>query len=263
VKADISVVAVPSFGVGITSFTTILVSDTEVDISWTTDVNITNVMVRAKYGSMPIDRTDGYLVYQGVDFSAIDTSMNLDETAGTIYYRIWAQNSGGAWLDYEVNTGSLEGLNVGLIAAYLLLTLFMMVAILLTIMYETKKKEFLGMLSAIFWIVEGGYCYYLRGSSYVTPPLNSLFEVLGLVGVLIGIVLGISVVIDTQNDRTEKKRKSDAENAPKSYDEHLREVRQKRMELHTEQQLAMAQAAEERAIRREDAAARRYKEGND
>jgi len=95
--ADVQVIAVPDMGDYISSFTVTYVSDTQVDLEWTYGAAVTNVMVRAKYGSAPTGISDGYLVYYGNALLASDTSMNFDENAGIIYYRIWGETTPGVY----------------------------------------------------------------------------------------------------------------------------------------------------------------------
>jgi len=78
-------------------FTLTYISDYEVGISWTKGADAVNTMVRAKYGSMPTSRTDGYRIYYGDGISASDTGVNFDESAATVYYRAWSENAGGLW----------------------------------------------------------------------------------------------------------------------------------------------------------------------
>lgn len=85
-------------------FTVTYISDYEVGLSWTKGDGAENTMVRAKYGSMPESREDGYLVYYGNGNYTSDTGVSLDETASDIYYRAWSQNSNEVW--EEEGTGS-------------------------------------------------------------------------------------------------------------------------------------------------------------
>jgi hypothetical protein len=116
----------PYFSAGITSFTVTYVSDTEMDLAWTVDATVANVMVRAKYGQYPANipnpntqPSDGYLVYYGSGLSAVDTSMDMNQNAGTLYYEAWAQKGDGTW--YLVpSTVPEESREVVLIALILL-----------------------------------------------------------------------------------------------------------------------------------------------
>jgi hypothetical protein len=96
--AVVNVTNSPYFSKGITSFTITYIKDTQMDLTWTVDDTVANVMVRAKLGSYPDDipdentaPSDGYLVYYGSDLSVSDTAVNLDAGALNIYYKAWAQ----------------------------------------------------------------------------------------------------------------------------------------------------------------------------
>jgi len=102
--AVVSVLGVPQFGAGIFTFNVIYTSDTRMDLNWTVSASTANVMVRAKYGQYPVNPpdintapSDGYLVYYGSGLSAVDTSMDMNQNAGTLYYTAWAQNIDGTW----------------------------------------------------------------------------------------------------------------------------------------------------------------------
>lgn len=141
----VTVVAVPYVGGGVVDFTATYITDTQVDLEWTRGADIANVMVRAKYGSMPEDRTDGYFVYYGALEAFTDTSMNFDENAGIIYYRAWAQNNAGIWNDSEVTTSNVEGIIMTLIGIILLAGI---------LSYFALKNEFMlwKFVAAIGWI---------------------------------------------------------------------------------------------------------------
>lgn len=109
------VVAVPYVGGGLVSFTATYISDTQVDLAWVKGAETVYVMVRAKYGAMPIDRTDGYLVYEGALDAYTDTSMDFDETTSILYYRIWGRTAAGVWADSLITTNEVEGISVVLI----------------------------------------------------------------------------------------------------------------------------------------------------
>lgn len=96
-------------------FTIYYISDYELGISWTKAVSANNTMVRAKYGSYPDGRTDGYLVYYGMEASCSDTGVNLEETASTIYYRAWSEDTDKIWSPVYAE-GYWESIVVTLIA---------------------------------------------------------------------------------------------------------------------------------------------------
>ena len=169
VAADVTVVAVPYVGGGVVNFTAVYITDTQVDLSWTKGDDIVNVMVRAKYGSMPMSRTEGYLVYEGALESVSDTSMNFDETLGIIYYRAWAENSTGIWNDSEVTTSGVEGITVLMLGLCAL-------ALVMTMGGYIKKIPALAMGAAGFWVILAFYAYnqqaaYTNGTQYIMYAL--------------------------------------------------------------------------------------------
>lgn len=166
-SSNVQVVAVPYYGWGISNFTVVVVSDTQVDATWTNGTGVTNVMLRAKYGSMPIDRTDGYQVYEGAGESATDNSMNFDEVSSIIYYRIWAYKDGG-WLDSEVNTAEAEGIIMTLMA----LLLFAVSTTIATFAIKSGRR-IVSFLAAGAWMLNGVYCYGV--SSAVWDVYYALF----------------------------------------------------------------------------------------
>jgi len=91
------------------------ISDTEIQLDWVKGADADNTMVRAKIGSEPASRTDGYLLYYGAGETATDTGVNLDEVATPVYYRLFSQNAAGQW-EEEGILGFIEGIGVTTIA---------------------------------------------------------------------------------------------------------------------------------------------------
>lgn len=107
-EQDVTVTATPAYG--ILTFSIDYISDTQMDLSWTTTGDVVNVMVRAKYGEdldeIPNEDTtpsDGYLVYEGDGSSVSDTSLDFDQNPGPLYYKIWGQKVDDKWY-----TGSMS-----------------------------------------------------------------------------------------------------------------------------------------------------------
>lgn len=104
------------------------INDQEIELEWAKGEDAQNTMVRAKYGSAPTSRTDGYLVYYGDGTSCTDTEVDLDELSEdyfddeamdfNIYYRLWSQNEGGAWEPFGISD-LLENPNVTLLALFI------------------------------------------------------------------------------------------------------------------------------------------------
>jgi len=155
-SANIIVTAVPDWT---SPFAITKISDTQVDVDWTIPVGADRVMVRAKYASYPADPgggvepTDGYLVYFGNGVAASDTSMNLDESVGKLYYRAWSitPTPGDVW-SASFGEDNVEGLGMTMLV-------FALLPLSLTYLMFTTKNRMLGFACAIFWAIFGGLCY--------------------------------------------------------------------------------------------------------
>jgi hypothetical protein len=198
--AVVNVTNSPSFSQGIISFTVTYVSDTEMDLAWTTDATVQNVMVRAKYGSYPADipdentqPSDGYLVYYGTNLLVADTSMNFNENAGSLYYKAWAQKADGTW--YTVtSTVSKESEKLFL--------LFLGGLALVLSYFEIKTRNMpLGALAAGAWIVM--WKYVTSNALLTDPSSQNIFTILCIVAALVLFFYGI---ITNGNDEKKTNR---------------------------------------------------------
>ena len=150
-NADVTVKATPAEPYPApTNFQAIYVDVQQVDLTWTKPPTSANVTIRAKYGSYPASRTDGYLVYYGSLESISDTSMNFDETAGKLYYRAWAEYPGDNWSNPAED--NVEGIAMTLIGLAIL-------ALGLTVAMFHSKSAMLGFPCLIFWAILGGFAY--------------------------------------------------------------------------------------------------------
>lgn len=149
-STDITVTAVGWICEAPGGLTLTYISDYEVGISWTKGEGATNTMVRAKYGSAPTSRTDGYQVYYGDGTSTSDTGVNFDETVSQVYYRAWSQNATGVWEETGVSD-LIEGVSMILIALIILAMGF-------TITSYIFKKGMLAFAGAGAWMIAGVYC---------------------------------------------------------------------------------------------------------
>ena len=140
------------------AFTVTYISDTEVELSWVAGLAANNTMVRAAYGRIPASRTDGYLVYYGDNTTAIDTALNLDDTASTVYYRAWSESATGIWEDIGA-TGFLEGPAMKLIA-------FILLCIALMVWSWHTKKASLMFMSILCWLGFSAYLYSIGTASF-------------------------------------------------------------------------------------------------
>ena len=139
------------------------------------------------------------------------------------------------------------GTAVELLAAYILLTLFLIIAIWLTIKYEMEKgSTILGMIGAIFWMFTGAYSYFISGISAI--PI--LFKTLGIVGFLGGIVYGLSAGILGNKTRAERMaEEAELEREP-TMEEELDAARVRRRKTQAQRDVD-AEAAREAKIQKE------------
>lgn len=185
--ADVTLYATPIVvGGGITNFTIIYVNDQRLDFTWGYSGNVTDIMIRGKYGSYPADITsvnetpsDGYLVYSGNATTASDTSIDFDQNAGIIYYKAWGQNNDGSWV-LQAPSGSQEGKIMGLIALGL-------IAVGMTIVGARSQYYILKVMAGFFWILVLAYWIYSPPSSVV---VGGAVHSIGIV-VFIGVALAM------------------------------------------------------------------------
>jgi hypothetical protein len=135
-------------------FVATYVTDTQVDLTWTTGAGATNTMVRAKVGEYPSDRTDGYQVYYGSDEEATDTGLDLDNTLVPVYYRAWSENAGGSWTtDYAQDY--VGGTVMALLATTLQGGLFLIPLIVFSILAFWRLNPVLFLIAAAIGLMTG------------------------------------------------------------------------------------------------------------
>jgi len=132
-------------------FSLFYINDYEIGISWVKGEGAENTMIRAKYGSYPIDRTDGYQVYYGDGTVASDTGVNFEEGVSDVYYIAFSENVNGVW--EEVGASDfMENPHMLLIALIIL-------ALGFTIVSYIFKKGVLAFAGAGSWMVASIYCF--------------------------------------------------------------------------------------------------------
>lgn len=182
--ADVTLFATPLFTNGILTFTITYVSETQLRLDWTVGANVTNVMVRAKYGQYPANigsnataPSDGYLVYYGSALSANDTSMDFDQNAGPIYYRAWAQLSDGSWV-----TSPMQGWKESAI-----LTLLAVIGVAGVLSFLGFKNTQMRLIAGLAWFFVLSYWLYARPSAIAAGSPPDVFAILLLIAA--GIVM--------------------------------------------------------------------------
>lgn len=132
-----------------------MVGDNEVLITWTMGVGACNVTVRGAIGRLPLDRTDGYLVYYGSGTSATDV---IDSDNEVVFYRVWSQGCDSSWETTGIYD-SIGGLAWPLIALAIL-------AAGLTITMFMTRNSLLGFPAGIFWGILSGFAYTQSSSTW-------------------------------------------------------------------------------------------------
>jgi hypothetical protein len=202
-SVNVTITATPMFTAGITSFTITYISETQIDLDWTVDASVDQVMIRAKYGEYPANipdedtaPTDGYLVYYGNGLAASDTSMDFDSNLGTLYYKAWAQKADGHWY-VATSTGFKESEVVALILLFGFGLVISGYAI-------TKKNVVIAIIASAIWLAT---IYYTRQNpigSMVTGDNADTAILLALIG-LLTLVPIISFRLSKREERQEMK----------------------------------------------------------
>jgi hypothetical protein len=185
-STDVTITATPMLSGGITGFTIVYVSDTQLDLSWILSAGTDKIMIRAQYGEYPDDipdentaPSDGYLVYYGNGLSVSDTSMNFDENAGFLYYKAWAQKADGKWY-VTTSTGKKESELMALLALLALGLGISWFAI-------AKRELFIGVIASAMWLA---ILIYTRGNPIGNSVMGDSFDnaIVAVFIALIGIV---------------------------------------------------------------------------
>lgn len=129
-------------------FTVTYVNDNYVDLTWTNPPDSVNTTVRAAFGHVPEDITDGYQVYLGVGENCSDTALTL-ASPEIVYYRAWTETEEG-WgeLFASADTGELMS------ASFLFIGLIVL-ALGVTGLSFARRSIVLSMGAAVGWLVLG------------------------------------------------------------------------------------------------------------
>lgn len=162
------------------NFTITYINDKQLDLSWSIPDGIDNVMIRSKYGSEPLDipneyttPSDGNLVYYGNDTEFSDTSMDFDETASVLYYKLWSQRADGTW-SLVTSTGSKESQAMALLA-------ILMACVILTIGGFAIKRPAIAFLASGFWLANIVYCFFRYDTLWDTYYVVGFISIAGVI----------------------------------------------------------------------------------
>jgi hypothetical protein len=149
------------------NFTFIYVSDSQIDLAWVNTPGTINTMVRAKYGEVPNDREDGYLVYLGAGESCSDTAYRLEDALssdspnpGVVYYK--------AWTETEAGWGNLfaSGDTEGIMSESFLFIGLLFLAVSLTVSGFALKKSYLAFGATGAWFLVAVLAFTNAGETF-------------------------------------------------------------------------------------------------
>lgn len=130
-------------------FTLTYVNDYEIGISWVKGEDADKTMVRAAFGRVPENISDGYEVYYGTGNSCTDTALSM-ATPEIIFYVAWSQNAAGVWAPL-FSSGDTGGF---MSASYLFLGLILIAAFLTW--FASRRPEILVAFAAgLTWLALG------------------------------------------------------------------------------------------------------------
>lgn len=168
-SADVTVTAVGYICEAPGGFTVTYISDYEVGLNWTLGAGAENTMVRAAFGRMPEDRTDGYLVYYG-DGTGTTDWVNMETLSVPVYYRAWSENPSEVW-EETGSTGQVEGISMILIALIVLA-----LGLLTTSFWQRKLWLFLA--TGLTWFGLGMYGLVIQDTD-----VGDILWIVGMVGI--------------------------------------------------------------------------------
>lgn len=157
------------------------INDYEIGLSWSMGANVTNVMIRSKFGSSPVNRGDGKLVYYGNATNVSDFLVaSLAVATEPLYYGLWSQKSDSTWYDDIIIVGGDFMSST---------VLFIVVAILtlgLSLAYTWKRQGFFAYAATAFWLFLGLLSYQVSTSP---NPLAFTDIYMGLFWVCMGMTV--------------------------------------------------------------------------
>lgn len=78
------------------------ISDYEIGLSWTKDVDADLTLIKGAYGREVTDRDDGFEVYYGAGNYTTHWIADVG-MVGPVYYKLWSQGIGGNWSLYSAS----------------------------------------------------------------------------------------------------------------------------------------------------------------
>jgi len=153
-SADVTVTASGWVAGAPGEFTLWYISDYEVEITWTKGEDAANTMVRAAFGRLPEDRSDGYQVYYGDGASCTDTALSL-ATPEIVYYRAWSQRADGVWSELFASA-TTEGF---MSASFLFIGLIGLAGMLTYFAWQ-RRHVLICMAASVSWLALGMWLFF-------------------------------------------------------------------------------------------------------
>jgi hypothetical protein len=170
------------------------ISDYEVGLTWLMGSNVTNVMIRAEWGSTPTARNDGFLVYYGNATNFVHYT-SLATATQPVYYRLWSQMPDGSWDDVIAPTAGGDFMSKTMV--------FIVVAVLalgLSLGYTWKRQGFFAYAATAFWLFLG---LLSMQTSSGANPLDISDVYMGLFWVCMGMVITFALLPTLSREKRE------------------------------------------------------------
>ena len=170
-----------------TDLDAVLISNYQVDLTWTLGGAATNTVIRGKIGSYPTSVTDGYLVYNGPLTTATDW-VDLTVTDEPVYYRAWSWNLIGYSVGYDEDY--VEGGGVAMTQALILIPL-VLIALGLTVAgyYRQERGWPIVFVAALAWLCLPVWEFTQASSA------TDIYALVGFVGVVMIIICAFEPMI--------------------------------------------------------------------
>lgn len=176
-----------------TNFILTLIDDYTVGITWTKGEGANSTMIRAKLGSVPTDREDGYLIYYGTGESTTDDGVDMDLGMSRMYYRAWSQSASEAW--------ETTGISDSIGGTMVIFILFGILALGLVFGFIWKNYAWLAYGAAGVWALLGFLSFQTSDSG---NPTQITDVYMGLFWLSIGFVIACSLLPSVMREKPSK-----------------------------------------------------------
>jgi len=206
------------------NFTLTYVSDYEIGISWKKGEDAVNTMVRAAFGRLPEDRTDGYQVYYGDGTSCTDTALSL-ATPEIVYYKAWSQNADGQWSELFASADT-----EGFMSASFLFIGLIGLAGMLTYFAWRRRHVLICMAASVSWLALGTWLFFgdvtnLQLEETWTQLIGWVFIMMTFACLLF--LMDVEIQYEARGRKWTEYGEKPRERPPRSYEEYARRLRER------------------------------------